>query len=68
MKFIDLNWDINKTHKCPRRVNEVYSQVLLGLESVKDLGLTNKYSTSPMSPLFGGFTVVLPDSPTVLCV
>ena len=46
MRFIDLNCDINNIHKCPRRVNEIHSPVLFGLESMKGLGRTHKYSTS----------------------
>ena len=43
MKFIDL---INKIHKCPRMVNEIHCPVQFGLESMKGLGHTHKYSTS----------------------
>ena len=46
IRFIDLNWDINNPHKCPRRVNEIHSPVLFGFVSIKWLGHTYKYSTS----------------------
>ena len=46
MRFIDLNSDINNIHKYPRRVNWIHSPVLFGIESMKGLGHTHKYSTS----------------------
>ena len=52
MRFIDLNWDMNNIHKCLRRVNEIHSPVLFGLESMKGLGFTSfTHSFQPQAKL-----------------
>ena len=39
MRFIDLNQDINNIHKYPRKVNEIHSPLLFGLEFMKGQGI-----------------------------
>ena len=45
MSFSNLNRVIN-IHKYPKSVNEIYTPILFGFESMKGLGHTQKYSTS----------------------